>query len=265
MDTIVFLGTGGGRFVMLTQKRATGGIRFNLGDTVIHADPGPGALVRCRQSQEWASKVTHLITTHGHPDHCTDMNVMIEAMTSSATKKRGVLLASESVLSGVEDIEPCISSFHAENLAEKHLVKPGDEYELGSVKFRATKAQHKDPSTFGFVLEYDGKKIAYTSDTEYFEGLAEEYKDIDILIIGLLRSGNERIKWHLCSEDVVNILNEVRPKLCVLTHFGMKSLEAGPEHEASKIQDETGVRTIAAKDGQRVSLDEIAQSTLGSF
>ena len=42
---LVFLGSGGGRFATVTQKRRTGGIRI-LGDKVnVHLDPGPGGLI----------------------------------------------------------------------------------------------------------------------------------------------------------------------------------------------------------------------------
>ena len=41
-----FLGTGGGRFATISQKRMTGGFRIDdMGKRNIHVDPGPGALV----------------------------------------------------------------------------------------------------------------------------------------------------------------------------------------------------------------------------
>ena len=42
---LVFLGTGGGRFATITQKRRTGGIRLISNRLNIHIDPGPGALI----------------------------------------------------------------------------------------------------------------------------------------------------------------------------------------------------------------------------
>src|SRR5579872_3926013 len=43
---ILFLGTGGARFVVARQIRASGGMWMRFGKTQIHVDPGPGALVR---------------------------------------------------------------------------------------------------------------------------------------------------------------------------------------------------------------------------
>ena len=47
---ITFLGTGGGRFSAISQRRMTGGFRIdNLNGKNYHVDPGPGALVRTYQ------------------------------------------------------------------------------------------------------------------------------------------------------------------------------------------------------------------------
>ena len=47
---ITFLGSGGGRFSAISQRRMTGGFRIdNLGGKNYHVDPGPGALVRTYQ------------------------------------------------------------------------------------------------------------------------------------------------------------------------------------------------------------------------
>ena len=46
MISVRFLGTGGARFVVAKQIRASGGMWMRFGETQIHIDPGPGALVR---------------------------------------------------------------------------------------------------------------------------------------------------------------------------------------------------------------------------
>lgn len=265
MDEIVFLGTGGGRFTMITQWRATGGIRLNLGNTKIHVDPGPGALVHCKGQHQNPQGIRYLIVTHAHPDHSTDMNVLIEAMTSGTTKLRGTLVASKSVMEGVADLGPCASLYHLNGLKEHHTAIAGQELMLGDVKLRTIQARHSDPTTFGARFEYKDKVIVYTSDTEYFEELSQEYEGADIFIVNQMRPGADRIPHHLCTVDTIKLVKKAKPKLVVLSHFGMKMLRAGPVGEAQRIQKETGIRTIAAEDGMHVSLDETDQSTLGSF
>ncbi|MCJ7731677.1 MBL fold metallo-hydrolase, partial [Candidatus Bathyarchaeota archaeon] len=96
--TLDFLGTGGGRFVMTSQMRRTAGIRLSEGKTQVHIDPGPGALVFSNWAGLSPEKLDGLIVTHCHPDHYTDAEVFIEAMTRGTMAKRGVLAASKSVL-----------------------------------------------------------------------------------------------------------------------------------------------------------------------
>ena len=79
---LTFLGSGGGRFATITQKRMTGGFRIDDIDGMnIHVDPGPGALVRTYQFGLSPLKLNGVFVSHSHTDHYTDAEVLIEAMT----------------------------------------------------------------------------------------------------------------------------------------------------------------------------------------
>ncbi len=45
-ETITFLGTGGARFMIITQMLASGGLWLDIGGTEILVDPGPGCRFR---------------------------------------------------------------------------------------------------------------------------------------------------------------------------------------------------------------------------
>jgi phosphoribosyl 1,2-cyclic phosphodiesterase len=221
--------------------------------------------VRCRQYRENSQTVKCLIVTHAHPDHATDANVMIEAMTKGMTHQKGYLLASKSAFEGTEGIENIITKYHKKMPKETHEMAPGDKVTLEGVEIEATKTRHRDPTTFGVKIKYSDKIIAYTSDTEYFDELGEIYKGTDILIINLMRPNADRIPHHLCTDDVIKFLKVAKPKLAIIQHFGLKMINANPMQEAQRISKESGVRTIAVKDGDKVSLEETDQTTLGSF
>lgn len=91
MDVVklVFVGTGGGRFATLTQKRRTGGIRFLSKDYNIHMDPGPGALIYSLNMGLDPQKFTAIFVSHSHPDHYTNAEILVEAMTHGNAKKKG--------------------------------------------------------------------------------------------------------------------------------------------------------------------------------
>jgi hypothetical protein len=52
------------------------------------------------------------------------------------------------------------------------------------------------------------------------------------------------------------ILKQAKPKAAVITHFGMKMINADPEKEAKYLENETGIPVIAAIDGMRIKIDE---------
>ena len=246
---ITFLGSGGGRFSAISQRRMTGGFRIdNLGGKNYHIDPGPGALVRTYQFGFDPRNLSGVIVTHSHTDHYNDAEVLIEAMTRGMTKSIGTIVGSESVLNGYDKWGPCISSYH-QTKPDKIVLKPDEYQQLNNTKIKGTKTEHGDPTGTGFQIDFRGFKISYTSDTAYFDGLAEEHKGSDILIASVLRPGNKSINGHMCTGDFINLINEVKPQVAVMTHLGLKMISANPVTEAKKVSKQTGVKTIAAFDG----------------
>jgi phosphoribosyl 1,2-cyclic phosphodiesterase len=254
---LVFLGTGGGRFAMITQKRRTAGIRILSEGVNIHLDPGPGALIHSVDMGLDPRKIRGVLVSHAHPDHYTDAEVLVEAMTRGMTRRRGLLAASRSVLFGGEGFGPVISSYHQRMPKEVVEARPGVAFKVGELKVRVTRAVHSDPDTVGFRFEIAGVGgVGYTSDTEFFDGIGGFYRGVRVLLLCLLRPGGEPWRGHMTTDDAIRIVGEVGPELAVVTHFGMKMIFAGPNKEAKRIEGESGVRTIAAKDGMRIRVGE---------
>jgi phosphoribosyl 1,2-cyclic phosphodiesterase len=254
---LIFLGTGGGRFATITQKRKTGGIRI-LSETLnVHLDPGPGALIYSLSMGLDPQKVRAVLVSHAHPDHCNDAEILIEAMTGGMIKKRGVLAASHSVLLGNDVCEPSISKYHQQMPKKVIEVKPGASFKIDDVKVLVTEARHSDPDAVGFRLETgDFGDIAYTSDTEFFEDIGKFYEGVRLLVLCVMRPSGEPWKGHMTTDDAIKILEEVKPEKAVLTHFGMKMIFRGANREAELIQQKTGVSTVAAVDGMHLNVGE---------
>jgi len=254
---IIFLGTGGGRFATITQKRRTAGIRI-LGEKInLHLDPGPGALVYSVASGLPPEKINALLVSHCHPDHYTDAEIFIEAMTRGMTKKRGVLAAARSVLYGNETCGPAISRYH-QQMPEKVIeARPGVRFQVEDLNVVVTEARHSDPDTVGFRFETeDIGDIAYTSDTEYFEGIGKHYEGVRLLILCVMRPAGKPWKGHMTTEDAIKIIEEANPENAIITHFGMQMIFRGPRNEAKLIESKTGVPTIAANDGMHIRVGQ---------
>ncbi len=242
---------------MTTQSRWTGGIRLYTDGFHAHLDPGPGALVRSVQAKLSPRRVRLVLITHAHPDHYTDAEVMIEAMTRGATKKRGTLIAPRGVLQGNEVCEAAISRYHQSLPAKVVQAEPGSSINVENVvTVTATKALHSDPDTIGYKLKFDYGEIGYTSDTQYFEGLGRQYEGVRVLILCTLRPRGAPWKYHMSTDDAIKIVQEAKPELAILTHFGGKMLAASPFKEARIVELETGVKAVASTDGMLLKLGE---------
>jgi len=252
-----FLGTGGGRFVMTSQRRRTAGIRLTQGDTHVHLDPGPGALVFSNWADLSPRRLNGLIITHCHPDHYTDAEVFIEAMTDGTRAKQGVLAGTKSVLRGTDGIGPCISGYHQGLLRDIIEMYEGTTFSVGELCFTATEARHSDPYSVGLRVSSSQGGIGYTSDTGYFPGLADSYTGLRLLVLCTMWPRGNPINIHLNTDEALRVLEESRPKACILTHFGMRMLNAGPEGEAAYLQEETGIPVVAARDGMKVHLSDV--------
>lgn len=246
---LTFLGSGGGRFSAISQRRMTGGFRIdNLNGKNYHIDPGPGALIRTYQFGFDPRNLSGVFVSHAHTDHYNDAEILIEAMTRGMTKNLGTIVGSPSVLEGYEQWGPCISSYH-QSKPNKFVLKPDEEIEFNGIKVKGTKTEHGDPAGVGFQINYRGFKLSYTSDTGYFDELPECHEGADILIASVLRPGNKSINGHMCSRNFIDLINKVKPKVAVMTHLGLKMISSNPVTQAKKISKETGVKVIAAFDG----------------
>jgi len=257
---ILFLGTGGGRVNLIRQMRKTGGFRINSDSANIHVDPGPGALSQSVRLRQDPLKLDAVIVTHAHIDHCNDANLMIEGMSRFALETKGVLIASRNAISGEEGC--LITKYHQNHVREAYTAVYGERKRFrtrrGEFEIEIIEVKHDEPSAFGFKLHLDGRVIGYTTDTNWFEGLGERFSGCDLLIANCLKPYSDGIPDHLESKDVIKLLKVAKPRKAALSHFGVKMLRADPELEAQKIEYESEVETIAARDGMRIIVgDEI--------
>ncbi len=253
---IKFIGTAGARFVVTKQLRSSGGIWLSGGETHLYIDPGPGALLRCLHSKPRLepSALNGVLLTHKHLDHSGDVNVMIEAMTEGGFKKRGVLFAPRDAL---ED-DPVVLKYVRNYVERVEVLKENSEYRIGEIRFSTAKKHRHPVETYGLNFKISPHTISLISDTRFFPDLTSLYGG-EILIIHVVRLnpiGDDPIE-HLSIEDVKTILRQTRPKMTILTHFGMTMVKAKPWIVAEELEKELGLRIIAASDGMRLDLKEV--------
>jgi phosphoribosyl 1,2-cyclic phosphodiesterase len=238
---------------------------LRFGDTQIHVDPGPGALVRALSVIPPCNprELDAIALSHKHLDHAGDATAMIEAMTSGGFRHRGKLLAPADALDGTEaTVLPYAQKFVDDIV---RLEAHGGPYAIGAVTLRTSMRHIHAVDTFGMHFEHEGLRVSYLPCGKYFDGLAQDYASAkpDVLILNVLRFEDGMNVDHLTWNDAKRVVEHVRPRVAIFQHFGTKMLEADPVKLAQTVEDALGLRAIAAYDGLEVDLDTEVAAVAG--
>jgi len=106
--------------------------------------------------------------------------------------------------------------------------------------------------TYGIKFNIRDTSISILTDTKYFPELTDFYQT-DMLIISVVFKEPRPGIDHLCLADAEELINRVKPKRAILTHFGMTMLSAKPHLQAEMLTKKLGVPVEAAYDGQTVN------------
>jgi len=254
LDTITFLGTAGARFMVSRQLAASGGLWLNLSGTQILLDPGPGSIVQSTKRKLNAEKLSAIIISHRHLDHSADVNVMVEAMTNGGFNRHGWLFAPADALGP----EPVIFSYLKKFVEGVVVLEEGKSYTVGNISFR-TPVRHIHPvETYGMLFQSPRHSFSYIADTRYFEGLHRNYTS-ELIIINMVLTEPRPPIDHLSVPDAARIITEIKPRIAILSHFGLHVWQAKPWEIARELSEQTGVKVIAARDGMKFDLAQLEE------
>ncbi len=251
-DAITFLGTAGARFAVTKQLLASGGLWLTLGGVEILVDPGPGCIVQSTKRKLSAEKLSAIILSHRHLDHSADTNIMVEAMIQGGLKQHGWLFAPADAL----DSEPVILSYLRKSLEGIEVLQEGKSYQIDNISFVTPIRHIHRVETYGMIFTTAEHTFSYIADTRYFDGLCQSYRGELLIINVVLMEAKQHID-HLSMADAGHIITEIKPKVAILTHFGMAMWQAKPWEVAQRLSQKTGVRVLAARDGMRFELAQL--------
>ncbi|HEY8336952.1 MAG TPA: MBL fold metallo-hydrolase [Tardiphaga sp.] len=209
-------------------------------------DLGRGSTVRLFQKKIPLGSITAHFITHLHSDHIVglpDLWLSGWVGTPWASRKspmvifgpKGTVAMTENLTKAFsEDIRireddealpPAGVAFAATDIA------PGVVYEKNGVRVSAIEVNHgeKIRPAFGYVIEFDGKKVVLSGDTRPDERIARAAAGADLLIHEVAIIDPELVKdypsyraiedHHTSPEDAGRIFSEAKPKLAVFSHI----------------------------------------------
>jgi len=243
---LTFMGTAGARFMVAKQLAASGGLYIEDGSTRMSLDPGPGAVVQYAKRKVDLTKLDAIVLSHRHLDHAGDVNVMVEAMTEGGFHRRGRLFCPSDAL----DDDPVVLRYLRQFPQEVVRLEPEKEYAVNGLSFTTTPLHVHQVETFGFRF---GDRLGWVTDSAYYDGIAEQHK-AEVMVIHLVLMQCRAGLPHLCLEDVERIIRDARPRLAIITHFGMTVWRAHPWEVAEDLTQRIGSEVKAARDGMSLEL-----------
>ncbi|MEK7733103.1 MAG: MBL fold metallo-hydrolase, partial [Planctomycetota bacterium] len=157
--------------------------------------------------------------------------------------------------------DPVILKYIRNYPSDIKTIKAGGRYQLSdSVSFE-TPLRHQHPSeTYGINFFTPGYTVSLMVDTRFFPELLQHYKG-DVLIVNVVRKtvDKDMQSWlyHLSMKDVKEIVTALKPKITILSHFGMTMVKAQPRIVAEELSKETGLWILAAGDGMKFDIKSV--------
>ncbi len=81
-----------------------------------------------------------------------------------------------------------------------------------------------------------------------------------MIIINVVFMENHFKVDHLAIADAEKIITGIKPKVAILTHFGMSIWKAHPWEVAEQLTQKTGIKVIAARDGMKFDLEKLEEN-----
>jgi phosphoribosyl 1,2-cyclic phosphodiesterase len=243
---LTFMGTAGARFMVAKQLAASGGLFIEEGNTRISLDPGPGAIVQYAKREVDLTTIDAIVVSHRHLDHVGDVNVMIEAMTDGGFSHRGMLFCPSDAL----DDDPVVLKYVRRFPREIVRLAPETSYSVNGVSFTTSGRHAHQVETYGFRF---GNRLGWVTDSAYYEAIAEQHK-ADVMVIHTVLLNSRAELPHLSVADAERIIREAKPRLALLTHYGMTVWRANPEEIAADMTQRLGTEVRAAHDGMSIDL-----------
>lgn len=186
-------------------------------------DCGSGVSFRLAQfAIDWPS-ITHVALTHFHADHVLDVPTMLVAWRYGTLPARTAPLEIIGPLGTVQLIERMTEALGISwreygfpvNIREIGI---GERIQVAEDFAIESRSVPHTPESVAYLIEAERRRIVYTGDTGFDEGLARWAAGCDILLSECSLPASMAIPTHLTPEQVGAIAAIAAPGLLALTH-----------------------------------------------
>lgn len=205
-------------------ERVSSGHHVDCGGARLLLDCGSGVVHRMAGAGVRWQDVTHVVLTHFHNDHIGDLPTLIFAWRHGDVEPRSrpvEVVGPEGTADLVNHLATALGSWVSEPGFPLRVreIAPGERMELATgVTLEAFKVPHTDDS-LAYSVATPRRRIVYTGDTGYDEGLASWAAGCDLLLAECSLPDTMALPTHLTPEECGRLAARARPGRLVLTHF----------------------------------------------
>lgn len=202
------------------HRRGSSSYALRLPESTILLDCGNGATWKLGMVGINYLEIDHILVTHFHPDHTSDLIPFLFATKYSygSTREKQLHLWGPP---GFISFFSALKEAYGDWIAPKELIVNDietAELQLEDFILRSAQTLHTENS-LAYRIDSEGKSIVYTGDTAYSESLVKLAEKTDILLIECSMPDELEAEGHLTPAGVSRIANESRAKKIILTHL----------------------------------------------
>jgi ribonuclease BN (tRNA processing enzyme) len=250
----------------VAQGLPSGGFLLRCKGRSLIVDPGANSISFLKRCGINPYELTDIAATHAHNDHVGDLSLAVSAALSVGFG--GAPDASIIVCPALVDYVAKRATQHGFTLPayafSRHVVAVGPFERAaqrldgatvevvrsaalsGGISITATPTQHGTIEGVGFVIETPFGQLGYTGDTGYFPELDRHFAGVSVLWLNINTLGLQQIQDtgettqdpvepvcnHLGYIGVCRLIEAIRPRVAIISHFGAQILAARGRIEA---------------------------------
>ncbi|MBN1192581.1 MAG: MBL fold metallo-hydrolase [Coriobacteriia bacterium] len=233
--------------------RACSGHLVQSGDTAVLLDCGNGVLSNLGKLLD-PTKLSAVFVSHAHIDHFADLYALQAALryAPSGPMPRLPLYLPAGLFARMG---AALTDHAARELAEAfeaHVLTAGQAVAIGGFRVTPMAVEHVD-ETFALVVECDGKRLCYTSDTRFGDAVLDAARGASVLLAeATLPPQFEGRAPHMTPAEAGKLAAQAGARTLVLTHMWPT---VDREAAAVSAKEHFGGRVIVADEMDSIDID----------